>query len=363
MDLAYIVFVIEIVAIFVAILSIVIVRIIRNIQEHRTKQRRDALRKIFTHALQNNQLITPAEIPKALNCYLDLIVVLETFDRLFLGALWIQTKEVIIDKFLLKQAVNLLKSSSWRNNLLGLRCIALDAKRLIKTSHFSSLNHLWSHTSNFGPKGGIVIALLNHAKFIVRQLAAICLIRTEDKKLIHHVVNRMVEEYPMAQYPYRDQFIQGNTTTMSILEELAEHEKNPKVIAALLDILSARLTGNLVPLAAKYRNSPDDNCRLAAIKIFASIPGEASEVYLSEALNDPNEINRAEAAKGLGKIVAVKSIPALVLALRDKSWALRLQAAIALKSMGALGKAALFEQDQYAHPEAYKAARFVLSIP
>lgn len=347
MNLAYIVLVIEMVVMALAIMFIIIARIIRNVKEKRMEHRRECLHKIFTKALQENRVMTLSEFPKNLIYYSDLLPVMETFDRLFLGALWTQTKEGIIDGLMYKKAIFFLKGPSWRNNLLGLRCIALDAQRLLKTSNNKAL----------------ILPYLDHDKFIVRQMAAICLIRTEDKELIRCVVNRMVEEYPMAQYPYRDQFIQGNKRILSILEELADHDKNPKVIAALLDILSTKLSGNLVPLAAKYRNSQDDNCRLAAIKVFSSIPGEASERYLCEGLNDPNESNRAEAAKGLGKIVAVKSIPALTLALRDNSWSLRLQAAIALRSMGTPGKAALFEQDQYAHPEAYKAARFVLSIP
>lgn len=347
MDLAYHVLAAELVIMILAIFSIIIARTIRNIKERRMMQRRESLHKIFTKALLENRLIALSEIPQSIIHYPDLLTVLEDFDHLFLDTLWIQMKERLVDGFLFKKAIAFLKETSWRNNLLGLRCIALDAQRLLKTSKNRSL----------------VLTLLDHDKFIVRQMAAICLIRTEDKELIHCVVKKMVTEYPMAQYPYRDQFIKGNKRTLSILKELADQEQNPQVIAALLDILSTKLTGNLVPLAAKHRGSKDDSCRLAAVKIFSSIPGEASELYLCEALADSNENIRAEAAKGLGKIVAVNSIPALTLALRDKGWVLRLEAAIALKSLGAPGKAALFAQDQYDHPEAYKAARFVLSIP
>lgn len=334
---------IELLVLLFCFASMIFIRCLRNFQEDQTKKRRKELKKILVQSIEKQQVLTIEEIPSRLRHYEDLLAIVETFDRYFLDAIWWETKKCIIEEFLAKKALSYIKSSNWQKRQLGLRCIALDPKRLIETK--------------------TVIFLLNDSKFIIRILAASVMIHAEQKDLLLAVLKRMIQEAPMARYAYRDLLINSGHTSFQWMEEIASDEKDPKIIAACLNALSTKIRRNLLPLAIKYIHYPDLSCRLASIEIFSKTPSEASQKYLTESLCDTNAKIRSQAAIGLGLLHALSSIPNLSLALQDPEWTVRMQAANALKLMGKEGREELYKQTPEQNAQAFEIAKYILSLP
>lgn len=343
MKIAIIILMIELSLLLFSFGCMVCVRLVRNWQEKETIHRRKLLKELLANSIQKHEVLHLDQINPRLLRYQDLLATVETFDRLFLDSIWQETKQHLIDTYLGKKALLFAQSSSWRDRQLGLRCIALNPKQLMNKQ--------------------VVVPLLNDSKFIVRILAASSMIHAEQKDLLLAVLKRMIQEPEMGRYAYRDLLINSEEITFQWMEEIANEETDPALIASCLDVLSTKITHNLLPLAIKHLGSSDLACRLAAIKILSSIPGDESKKYLSQMLCEKNGKIRAEAAQGLGKILALSSIPDLSIALQDSEWFVRLQAATALKSMGKEGRAALYRQDPQQNLDAYEIAQYILAIP
>lgn len=323
--------------------SMLFVRCWRNWQEGQTIQRRKLLKQLFSNAIVKKEVLYIDQIDPKLLRYQDLLAVVETFDRFFLDSIWQETKQQLIDAYLGKKAQLFAQSLSWRDRQLGLRCIALNPKKLMNKQ--------------------VVAPLLNDSKFIIRILAASSMIHAEQKDLLVAVLKRMVQEAPMGRYAYRDLLINGGDTIFQWIEEIATQEKDLELIAICLDVLSTKISCNLLPLAIKYITSIDLTCQLAAVEIFSTRPSDESKKYLTQFLLDKNWKIRAAAAKGLGQIHAISTIPELSLLLQDEEWFVRLQAATALKSMGKEGISALYRQNREHNAEAYEIAKYILALP
>lgn len=334
---------IEICALLFCFGFMIFVRCYRNWQYRQTIQRRAALQQMFVQAIQKKQILSIDRINRRLRHYDDLLATVENFDRWFLDTTWQETKKLLIKGYLGKKALTLARSCWWTKRQLGLRCIALDPKQLMNKQ--------------------VVAPLLNDSKYLVRILAAAAMVQSEQKDLLLAVLKRMVQEPTMGRYAYRDFLINSGETNFRWIEEIANEEKDQGIIAICLEVLSSKTSHNLLPLAAKHINSPNLACRLAAMKIFSSIPGQESKEYLTRCLFDGNEEIRAEAARGLGQILAISSIPELTLTLRDPIWFVRLQAAIALKAMGKEGREALYRQNPQQNVEASDIAKYILNLP
>ena len=119
------------------------------------------LKQLFTQAIQNKYILHIKDIDSNLLHYQDLLAVVETFDRIFLDSIWLATKRNFINEYLKEKGDRLLLSSNWKHNLLGLRCIGLDPKRLVSEN--------------------TILPLLNHPKYTVRLLAGSAMVRAEKK--------------------------------------------------------------------------------------------------------------------------------------------------------------------------------------
>lgn len=343
METVFFILKIEAIVLFTCFASMIIVRLFRNWQQWKSTRNRKKMEDIITESIMKNTPLHIDQIASADLNYKDLLVTVETFDRFFLDPIWQEIRQNLIDEYLGKKGKMLIQSSNWRDRVYGLRCIRLDPKSLLDKK--------------------IVTPLLKDSKFIVRVLAASSMIHAEEKDQLLEVLKQMSNESSMARYPYRDFLINSREITFKWIEEIANDEKNPALIAICLEILSSKITHNLLPLAIKHINSPDSTCRLAAIKIISSIPGNESEKHLIMSLADINWEIRAEAASGLGRILAIPSIPELSLTLQDPEWFVRLNAAQALKMMGSEGRAALYNQNLKLNPQAYEVATYILGIP
>lgn len=334
---------IQIVILILIFLAIALIRLWKYMRASREKQHADLIKRLISASIQKKQILEVSSIPKGLRHLSDLLPILEIYDHDFSDFIWQQTKNQLIDQVLLKEAKVFMLSRDWVKRQMGLRCIALDPERLIDETQ--------------------VMPLLNDPKFLVRIVAASCLIRSKRPHLLLPTIQRMAKESTMARYPYRDCLINSGAETFVCLAQLAAQETDPELIAICLDVLSTKISHNLSQLAIKHVTSQNIPCRLASIKILSKIASPDSQKWLISSLEDPEWEIRAEGAKALGKILAFKSIPQLNLLLNDKEWFVRLQAALALKAMGIQGRQVLNVQEQQKNPEAYEIANYVLALP
>jgi hypothetical protein len=344
MEIIVIILIIEIIVLLSCFACMIAARIFRDWKEKKTIQKRNRLKKLFIDAMQKSEPLQINQINSNLLNYEDLLATVETFDRFFLDSTWKKTRQHLINIYLGKKAQVFVRSHTWRNRLLGLRCIVLEPKQLLNKQ--------------------AIIPLLEDSKFLIRILAATSMVRAEQKDLVLPVLKRMIRESSMGRFAYRDLFINSGEKTFHWVEEIANQEKDPRLIAVCLDILSTKISGHdLLSLAIKEIQSIDPDCRLSAIKIFSNTPSEKSKKYLTKSLSDANWKIRAEAAHGLGQISAYSSLPELTHALQDPEWLVRLQAATALKSMGKEGREVLYRQSSHQNAEAYEIAKYILALP
>lgn len=270
------------------------------------------------------------------------VVTLEHFDHRFTDPEWVRIRDKILDEHLLSQARKNVDNRSWIKRQLTARSFLLnpakaDDKDLAK--------------------------LLDDPKFLVRVVAAACIVQKSNRKLFEAVIHKMVQETPLLRFSYRDALINADAQKFSWIEEMLKKEKDPQVCAVCLDLLSTRTTKDLFAITEPFAYSRDQQCRLLTIQILKSISSKESKDILINSLTDADWEVRAEAAKGLAQQQATQSSGNLQTLLSDPVWFVRLQAALALKSFGGEGLKTLSLQNRSKNPEAYEISQYVLALP
>lgn len=334
---------IEVCIILLILLSMIAVRVIQTLRAKKLREHKQNLNLLLDDAILHDRPIDVSKVPEDLKSMYVLLPILEAYNHNFKDAIWKECKERLIDAYLAKDLNKYLQSRQWQKRQEGLRLMALWPEKLFSKD--------------------FAVPLLQDKVYLVRVAAAHCLIKTGEHDYVKMVLERMVQESRLSQYPFRDALIQGGPRVFEQLEKIAENDQNPLVVAVCLDVLSTRTNHNLLPLAKQYLHSPDMLCRLGAIKVFESIGGIESTQSITERLMDGDPVIRRTSAKALGRLRAVSSVPQLVLLLQDSDYLTRLNAAIALKEITPEGRDALFGQKPEISRVAYDTAQYILAIP
>lgn len=322
--------------------AIIFTKLISRWIQRKRVSRQKQISKIIESYLFDQKSIDTLEIPKNLRQFRNLVETLERFDQLFSDPRWIEIKERILKKYMTSKVRSNASSRFWFRRQLAARCLLLSPK-------------------NADPV--LLNQLLDDPRYLVRVSAAVCITQTHHKELFFKVIRKMSEETELSRFPYRDALIQIDEAQYRWLEELLKKETNKEVVAICLDILSARYSGNLLPLVKPYVNDPDAHCRKLAIKALGNIPHPEAIELLMDHLNDPDWNIRAEAVMGLQKLYAVQAIPKLRELLNDPVWWVRLQAGLTLKGFGKEGVEVLATQSKALAPKAYEIAQYTLAMP
>lgn len=173
----------------------------------------------------------------------------------------------------------------------------------------------------------------------------------------------MSTEAPLSRFSYRDALMQVDTEKFLWIEEVLKKETDPKISAICLDLLSTRITRNLLPLFTPFVLGKNRECRLLAIQALGNIPDQESITLLLSCLSDPDSEIRGESVKSLAKLSAYSAIPEIAPLLNDNEWWVRLQAAMALKKLGTEGRSVLTTINAEQEPKAFEIARYVLALP
>lgn len=322
--------------------AIIITKLITRWIQRKRNARQEQIGKIIQQYLFDQRPIETLIIPRGLRQFRNLVESLEKFDQLFSDPRWVEIKEHILKKYMLSKAKGEASSLFWFSRQLAARCLLLSPR--LADAH-------------------LLNKLLNDSRYLVRVSAAVCITQTHHKELFYKVIRKMAQETELSRFPYRDALIQVDEEKYHWIEELLKKETNKEVIAICLDILSARYSGNLLPLIKPYVNDPDVNCRKLAIRALGNIPNQESIQLLMDHLDDADWNIRAEAIIGLQKLYAIQAIPRLRELLDDPIWWVRLQAGLTLKGFGKEGMEVLASQSKEQRPKAYEIAQYTLAMP
>jgi hypothetical protein len=325
----------------VAVILIVLIKLYSRWIASRSHHIQDKISKKLEPILFHAESLKELQLEPNLRSFKDIVEVLERFDQRISDLIWLEIKAKIIDTYLIPVIDKQVKSYDWVKRQYAARCYLLLPCRAPE-------NHLET--------------LLHDRKYLVRVVAAVCIIQTKHKELFFHVIQQMSKETVLSRFSYRDALIKADPEKFLWLEEILKKESDPAIDAICLDILSTRLTRDILPLIRSFVNKNDRACRLLAIKALGNIPSKESVDLLEEHLLDSDWEVRAEAIKGLSKLYATHVIPKLKQLLSDPIWWVRLQAALALKQFGKEGQQILSSQDSTS-ADAYEISRYVLGLP
>ena len=320
------------------VITKLITRFISNWREKKQGEISSILEKAFLHNWSKEKI----EIPSHLRQFRNLVEVLEKFNQRFNDEKWTEIRELVVEKYLIPSTDSYSKSFSWFKRQLAARAFLLSPKQANEKT---------------------LRRLLEDQRYLVRVGAAVCITQTPYKDLFRKVIEKMSQETQLSQFPYRDALLTVDQEKYQWMEEWLRIEKDPKLIAIFIDILSQRYSKNLYSLIRPYVNDQHVECRLLAVRALGGIPSEESIHLLQKHLSDSDWKIRAEAVLGLQKLYALQSVPQLEILLDDPVWWVRLQAALTLKEFGVQGMQALQKQDRNLNPKAYEIAQYTLALP
>lgn len=324
-----------------ACIGIIFIKLFTRWKIKQTTYIKEHTSAIINKELFSNTSLDKFSIPTKFQNFRDLVEVVEEFDHRFTDERWIQIKEKIFERYLHKVAMRKSRSLYWLDRQLAARAFLLCP------------NKAGEHELR---------KLLNDYKYLVRIVAAVTITKTEYKNLFEELINTMSKETKLSQFPYRDALVELNQEKFKWLEALLAKTSDPAVKAICLDVLSTRVTKDLLPLLHPYFKSEYPECRKLAIKALGNIPSEESLHILIDHLEDSDWELRAISVEGLHNLHATRAIPKLRELLNDPIWWVRLQTALTLKDFGDEGIRILKSQKRDAEPAAYEIAQYALGI-
>lgn len=340
--IAYGLLFLEIALMVVFCVAIIVIKLITKWLENRRVHIQQEISKIIDAYLFSERPLSELTIPPDLHSFRNLVETLERYDRLYSDDKWQAIKHKIVEKYLLPEVDAYASSFFWVNRQLAARALLLYPRKASEAT---------------------LAKLLDDKRYLVRVAAAVCITKTSHRELFYKMLQKMSQETELSQFPYRDAIIQCDEEKFRWITELLKREKDKKVIAICLDILSTRYSGDLLPLIKPYLSDPDHNCQMLAVKALGSIPDDEAVKLLMQHLNDTDWNVRAETINSLQKLYALQAIPKLKELLNDPVWWVRLQAALTLKNFGSEGMHVLTSQSKEKDPRAFEIAQYMLALP
>jgi HEAT repeat protein len=326
----------------VCCIAIIIIKLFTRWNARRNKKIKGQIADIINKELFSQGSLDNLDIPSNLLGFRNLVEELETFDNRFTDSRWVDIKRKIVEKYLLKRAENNTKSIFWLTRQLAARTFLLYPQKAGES---------------------ILRSLLNDKKYLVRIVAAVTITKTQFKELFYEMIKVMSKETKLSQFPFRDALVDIDQDKFKWIESLLTTTTDPAIQAICIDILSTRVTNDLLPLLRPFLKSGNRECRVLAIKALGSIPSDESLDVLEDHLADSDWELRAISVEGLHKLHATRAIDKVRKLLNDPIWWVRLQAALTLKDFGDKGIEILRTQNSTANPEAYEIAQYTLALP
>lgn len=338
-----VVLIVEVVLILLIVLSICLLHLISTFREKKNKEGEKALRTLLLNGITENKLPIKEEVEPYLYSLSVVVQVIRELNGKIKGATWRKGKELILKEWMGDKIRRALFSRNWKKKSWSLQALALYPRSELEER---------------------VILLLKDKIPAVRFSAATCLIKINTQNGVNHLLKAMAEEESYARYPYRDLLVTGDVQIFTFIANQYRESEDVGIRICALEVLSQKVGFIHVDLVKKDLESENPELKWWALRALENCPSEESIAILEKhAAEDQDERLRTIAIQSLGIIMDRKALPLFEKLLRDPSQIIRMQAAIALKKLGSLGKNVLKNQKEENHHEAFSAARFALSLP
>ena len=216
--------------------------------------------------------------------------------------------------------------------------------------------------SAVGGGSDVMLGLFADRHPIVRVQAAEWAAQHPSPAGVLRLVRMLDDDVVYCRFAVRDALIRVGPDAVDALAQRLALVANPglgSALAAAAAIADPRFYEPALALCG--HGSPQ--IRSQALDLVVRLGGEAAGESCVRALADPEPGPRTAAAMGLGRLGLWSAAPALGGLLRDPVWDVRQQAALALRSVGAVGvlmlRRALDDEDRFASD----IARQVLDLP
>ena len=239
---------IEAVILLGTLIVVIFKRIYQYFTETRLIQRINKAKEVILHAIREESDPDIEELEKISLTHMQLLRVIEDFDKNFALTQWDNTKKLIIDTLLRKKARKYTRSRFWKRKNFASRTFALSPT----DDDIDQIYHL-----------------LTFQNFMVQSGAITASIKLGQAPLIHEMIRILPKCTKYMKHFIRDSI---DTQNQDIYKIVLEATKNPELHPYCLDILSGKTLGLPMGFIEKDLNSANEDIQLLALKIFAFNP-------------------------------------------------------------------------------------------
>lgn len=322
------IFLFEVVGLFSLLVMISIHRLLFFWGKHIREKRKRKLSAFFIQCIEQQVSDWTVGFAGKKRWRRELLEILEVFNARFSGSDWQERKSALAEKYLLPKARKWVTSLFWTKRNLAARSFAIVPL----------------------PKDEkMILRLMNDRKFLVRNRATTAAIELESVDGIRNALSMMMREPGYSRCFYRDALLRCSPMAASHMISIG---KEPAIHEACLDVLNAKSWGLPIPFLSQDLQSKDPIIHRLSIGVLIRNPLVNTVDILVNALEDPEESIRVQAAKGLAIYSPLLHLECLERALSDASWFVRIEAARALKQAGDEGEKILRQPKDVAAKEA-----------
>lgn len=210
-------FIIEVIVFLFFIILIPSHRLYASYKKHFDTQAKEKISQIIIDHLENKE--NDIHLLKTYRGSFNLLTTLEAFNNRIKDDSWEKIKNAITQLYLLSYARKKATKRSWMKRNFAARCFALTPLQEDRS---------------------LILKLSHDPIFLVRGVAAIAVVRSEQKSDVLAIIRKMSHEKGYAYYFYRDLLLLSSNKVHSWIKEIAENEKNPTVRQIYLELLEAK---------------------------------------------------------------------------------------------------------------------------
>ena len=240
---------------------------------------------------------------------------------------------------LLDYARDLCKSRTWTQRLRGAR--------------------LFSRLDVADP---LVEDLLGDPHFAVRAQAAEWAAAQPSVSVVSRMLEMLGDTATQARFAVQDALLRMGPIVAEPLAEFLETHSGSQAEYGLR-VAEALSELRFEPAGLRFSQSEDPALRSASAKLLGAIGTEQAAKRLIELLTDSESLVRAAAANGLGRMRYWQAASQLAQVMRDRTWRVRREGALALRSIGAPGALFLRRALKSDDPFAADMAQQVMDLP
>jgi hypothetical protein len=180
--------------------------------------------------------------------------------------------------------------------------------------------------------------------------------------VITTLLEMLADPATQARFAVQDALLRmGTVVAEPLIDYLETHSGSPAESG--LRVAEALAAPGFIPAALRLSASNDVSVRLAAANLLGAIGGAQCAERLIAMLNDSQSPVRAAAARGLGRMRYWQGAAQLADMMHDRTWRVRRESALALRSIGAPGVLFLRRALKGNDPFAADMAQLIMDLP